>query len=256
MTDIEQIRELAGQGIGRYGVEATIEASRNKSSGDAERELKERARGNAWLVAHGFEAEQAIWSKGGNPMSMNEHETHAAVVAEMRGADNKCQFATKNGTGCYHCPFGSAASNCLFDKFANRAEAVHKREVEKLNSVIQATISRSDAEIDRLRREAAELRKQIGNAAKLREALQQAKVAILAARKKMGVDNPIILEIIDTALAKPPRNCDRFNSGDAIKDGKDACDAWYDEPDAMRQHFSHWILSEVANGKDETDASK
>ena len=41
---------------------------------------------------------------------------------------------------------------------------------------------------------------------KMREALQQAKVAILAARKKMGVDNPIILEIIDAALAAPPRN--------------------------------------------------
>lgn len=47
-----------------------------------------------------------------------------------------------------------------------------------------------------------------GNVAKLREALQQAKVAILAARKKMGVDNPIILEIIDAALAAPPRNCE------------------------------------------------
>lgn len=47
-----------------------------------------------------------------------------------------------------------------------------------------------------------------GNVAKLREALEQAKVAILAAKEKMGVENPIILEIIDTALAEPPRNCD------------------------------------------------
>ena len=43
---------------------------------------------------------------------------------------------------------------------------------------------------------------------KLREALAAARVAILAAKKKMGVENPIILEIIDAALAKPPRNCD------------------------------------------------
>lgn len=50
-------------------------------------------------------------------------------------------------------------------------EAAYKRDIEKLNSVIQATVSRSDAEIDRLRREAEELRKQIGNAAngKLKE---------------------------------------------------------------------------------------
>ena len=40
------------------------------------------------------------------------------------------------------------------------------------------------------------------------EALEHAKVAILAAQKKMGVDTRIILEIIDAALALPRRNCD------------------------------------------------
>ena len=44
--------------------------------------------------------------------------------------------------------------------------------------------------------------------AALREALEMAKVAIEAAKKKMGVDNPMILEIIDEALALPRRNCD------------------------------------------------
>ena len=149
-------------------------------------------------------------------MSMNEHETHAAVVAEMRGTDNKCQFATKDGTGCYHCPFGSATSNCLFDKFANRAEAAHKREVEKLNSVIQATVSRSDAEIDRLRREVAELRKQIGNSAAMREALEA--VLELLWDMQNGRRSPIsdqayaVKRKVIVALAKPPRNIDRFQT--------------------------------------------
>ena len=40
----------------------------NAPNDDVERELKERAaRGNAWLVAHGFDAEQVIWSKEETP---------------------------------------------------------------------------------------------------------------------------------------------------------------------------------------------
>ena len=61
---------------------------------------------------------------------------------------------------------------------------------------------------------------------KLREALKEARVAIESAKKKMGVENSIILEIIDAALASPPRNCDRFNSGDCNKDVFDASLAW------------------------------
>ena len=77
-----------------------------------------------------------------------------------------------------------------------------------------------------------------GNVAKLRDALEQAKVAILAAKEKMGVENPIILEIIDEALAAPERNCDRFNSGDPRKDAADAWDA-HDE----------WVASYEDKGK-------
>ena len=47
-----------------------------------------------------------------------------------------------------------------------------------------------------------------GNIAKLRNALELSKVAILVAKKKMNLENPVILEIIDDALAAPPRNCD------------------------------------------------
>lgn len=40
-----------------------------------------------------------------------------------------------------------------------------------------------------------------GNIAKLRNALELSKVAILVAKEKMDLENPIILEIIDEALA-------------------------------------------------------
>ena len=47
-----------------------------------------------------------------------------------------------------------------------------------------------------------------GNIAKLRNALELSKVAILVAKKKMNLENPVILEVIDDALAAPARNCD------------------------------------------------
>lgn len=77
-----------------------------------------------------------------------------------------------------------------------------------------------------------------GNIAKLRNALELSKVAILVAKEKMDLENPIILEIIDKALAAPARNCDRFNSGDPRKNAADAWDA-HDE----------WVASYEDKGK-------
>ena len=96
-----------------------------------------------------------------------ENETHEQIVAEVRFHAQQDIDAEKDKP-----EFGIlTAEGKIALNYADELEAAHKREVEKLNSVIQATVSRSDAEIDRLRREAEELRKQIGNSAKLREAI-------------------------------------------------------------------------------------
>ena len=47
----------------------------------------------------------------------------------------------------------------LIANYRDRIKAAYRREVEKFNSVIQATVSSSDAEIDHLRREREKLRK-------------------------------------------------------------------------------------------------
>lgn len=91
------------------------------------------------------------------------------------------------------------AFNDMFD----RIEAAHRREIDKLNAVIQAQRSQFDAEIDRLRRE-----KSPGNMAKMREALE-----LFAHMNDDGYydDIPVIKNIVEKAkcaLAKPPRNCD------------------------------------------------
>lgn len=68
---VEEANAAEASEIERVVRDAIIDYSEqfvNAPNDDAERELKERAaRGNAWLVAHGFNAEQVIWSKEGTP---------------------------------------------------------------------------------------------------------------------------------------------------------------------------------------------
>lgn len=131
---------------------------------------------------------------------MSVAETHAAVIDEMHGF--KCHnLATGELEEC----------TCISKYLANRLEAAHMREIEKLNSVIQATVSRSDAEIDRLRREVAEFRKQIGNAAKMREALVGL-IDGICFHCDMSEDCKGVpcekMQKAKAALAAPPRQCD------------------------------------------------
>lgn len=97
-------------------------------------------------------------------------------------------------------------------ELADRLEAALKREVDKLNSAIQATVGRSDAEIDRLRREIAEMR-QAGDVAKLREAMKRIVAASIVAKNANAPEWILqrmadIFAVATTALAAPPRNCD------------------------------------------------
>lgn len=76
------------------------------------------------------------------------------------------------------------------------------------------------------------------NIQKLREALIEARHFVFAAMQGQRdllvnnkVDEPYVLKPkdtlskIDAALAAPLRKCDRFNSGDPVKDAQDAWDA-------------------------------
>ena len=96
---------------------------------------------------------------------------------------------------------------------ADRIEAAAKREVERLNSVIQAQRSAFDAEQDRQRRAAP------GNSAALREALEKIYAiakTLMAATQMRSVTDSVRIDVGEirylarAALAKPPRNCDRF----------------------------------------------
>jgi len=138
----------------------------------------------------------------------NKPETSADIIAEMRGADNKCQLATKDGSGCYHCPFGSAASNCLFDKYADRLEAAWKREKNAIEANALAVGGMVEAARTTAKKSLA-----VGDCAKLREALT--KVSEWMAHRiatggfEFSATFPTMLEdVVLPALAAPPRNCD------------------------------------------------
>ena len=155
------------------------------------------------------------------------HETIDDIIAEMR---NLGKLDEKSIDEVPRTLLGLGLRT-----YADRLDAARKREVDKLNSVIQATVSRSDAEIDRLRREIAELKQagnaahgrelskicpktggdfgQLGNAAKLREAC--ANIAEYARSAQCHTEDAHVLGYLNqiegwakAALATPARNCD------------------------------------------------
>ena len=81
------------------------------------------------------------------------------------------------------------------------------------------------------KREIDGLKKQVGSAAKLRDALVQVQKKINYLIGNLTVPNSLVANrmeingIINAALAAPPRNCDRFNSGNAERDAEMAWDA-------------------------------
>ena len=147
---------------------------------------------------------------------MAEHETIADIIAEKRRRadeiERDCAEKMNRGEMISDCYARELVADIRLE--ADRLEAAHKREVDEFNSVIQATASRSDAEIDRLRREIAELT-QAGDCAKLREACTKAAESAAEIMERVRHKDGLafntanyIAGIAKAALAAPPRNCD------------------------------------------------
>ena len=192
---------------------------------------------------------------------MSEQKTHAEIIAEMRGADNKCQLATKDGTGCYHCPFGYAASNCVFDNYADRLDAAHGREIDALKqrlAELDAEVAAKDEVIQLLNDEISEEQRRkmataekssaVGNCAKLREALKDI-VRIVEQIRLLYSDFPYEIHDIArkarAALAAPPRNCDKYPTfNDAIRALADKR-GWHDAKWDSERYciLASWLLA-------------
>jgi len=179
-------------------------------------------------------------------MSNENHETHAEIIAEARDKYtvhdcNECEYRkscdlNSNGFDSDECKQKRQSIALLFGiedgyftKLLCRLEAARKREVDKLNSVIQTQRSTFDAEQDRHRREAtAKKSLAVGNAAKLREALTKVSEWMAHRIATGGFEAsptiPTVLEdVVLPALAAPPRNCDVGTADEQAKRFEQFC---------------------------------
>lgn len=150
---------------------------------------------------------------------MEKQETIADIIAEIRkiDCDEICPWWADGGS-CDSCPLGGSGKNCSFSKFADRLEAAWKRGKAEIEADALAAGGLVEAS-----RAIAEKSSVVGDAVKMREALKTVKryfdgytVNILELRRK-----------VDAALAKPPRNCDRFATlEDAYKAHREICEEY------------------------------
>ena len=130
-------------------------------------------------------------------MDEKENKTHAEIIAE--------QLSNIESLGD-ELPAVIAAGSLR--KLLRHLAAAHKREVDNLNSVIQATVSRSDAEIDRLRRELSKTRPKNGghlgqfDAEALRDALKEIEATVTAALAHQPEDEAKCGQFLYDALVK------------------------------------------------------
>lgn len=97
----------------------------------------------------------------------------------------------------------------------------------------------------------------MNNVATMREALETLDNGIFFDTDDHGyhvyLDGKDPSDVIAAALTKPPRNCDRFNSGDVKKDAQAALEAYLAEGVAGYRAVAEWLLSPVTKGNsDET----
>ena len=133
-------------------------------------------------------------------------------------------------------------------EFANRIEAAAKREREAGAEAAQVC-----GEIgEMIGREATrEESSQVGNAAKMREALSDACYAMFNFLKTQNGGYGEMAKALDkakAALAVPPRNCDRPECATT----KSAQDVWRKE-DGGKTAYYEWLLQQYKEGESEVE---
>lgn len=110
-----------------------------------------------------------------------------------------------------------------FNSFLDRIEAAHKREIEKLNSVIQAQRSAFDAEQDRQRREREKLRKMLAQMAQTATAARTCRSDEEILRTAYLEDIAKLWEAALALLSNSPEN--ENSGGDNFTAGKQELNA-------------------------------
>ena len=178
----------------------------------------------------------------------NKQETVETVAAEMRNESHAGDESCLEWVGA------------KMRTYADRFEAAHQREVAELKSKMNDVVCENEALRDacgtcgvkREREATREKSSQVGNAAKMREALSDACYAMFNFLKTQNGGYEEMAKALDKAkatLAEPPRNCDRPECATT----KAAQEVWRKE-DGGKTAYYEWLLAtytegETTNGK-------
>lgn len=184
---------------------------------------------------------------------MSEQETVADVIAEMRDAANSADAWRAD-----------MAARVVMD-YADRVEIAARRERD--HAVEHATRHAEAVARDNCRdcvHNPNGKNYEGGNAAAMREALEAMRNLAYEVQDmnregdvKTSMPTAWVIDIVSAALSKPPRNCDRFNTGDVKQDAQDAMKAILDEGVAGFRGIAEYLLSPVCTEqKGEDDGGK
>ena len=153
-------------------------------------------------------------------MINERQETIADVVAKM------LEFAETDSQ-----TIGRDVLRRRIQNFARRFEAAHQREVAELKSKMNDVVCENEAMRDACwtccaKRECEETREkssQVGNAAKMREALERIRRELIldSCRRTITKFHDIVCEVSYSALVAPPRNCDVLSKAEVLETLKD-----------------------------------
>lgn len=216
-------------------------------------------------------------------MSVNEQDTMAGIIAEMRESvsfNRKRPSEMEPHFRVFACGELVVTRNAVanrIENFADRVEAAHNREVEAITAKLEEArhcwkvwSDRADELKNKCNEQYAKL-KSVGNAAdiadaskmgwngaKTREALCEIVKRLNSLAEDCAVDPVEIRDIALAALAEPPRNCDNAGSWldlykhfHAPKGMREMPPEWVDAIAA----FCHWLVA-TPNAKGATDGSK
>jgi len=149
-----------------------------------------------------------------------------------------------------------------FAPLANRIEAAWKRKIRDYELDKHLAYHDGSQTALKIVAKMSEGKVVIGNSAAMREALEKIRQLVTDDRPADEVE---IANICYIALAAPPRNCDRFNTGNPMKDAEDAYGAWQrycDDPTIppsckIESAFRQWLFATAKpETKGENDGSK
>ena len=168
------------------------------------------------------------------------NDTIDGLLAEFRGYSSGMPPS-------YHVTMSWADFRKMLDRFdaaAKRTEWTHKKELETRDAVIQTEVAAREAEREAHRREHEALKKQVGDCAKLREALVSVQKKIHYLIGSLNVPNSLVAYrmeingIINAALAEPVKNYEVGTAQEQAKRWEKFCS----------EHHKEWIGGKIPTG--------